>query len=232
MRVAIAGALAEVAETAPEAGEPLVQAAHLAFAERRQPGDPAGEAPVALLRLGGDQMLDAEGVRDRAGDEAVGRGDDCAQVALLQVAAHQRARRRQHHRRDALAHELAVPGVERLGRVVGERPQRKAEEFVDVQRAGLVLLVERTVLRFVVGALEHAAIDQELAPLVVAVAGEQRVVEVEQGQAHERPEFTSNGKSELQNRRCTPMRKSRSCNRPEGSRDSVSALSAQSCVSE
>src|SRR4051812_43083892 len=61
MRVAVARALAEIGETAPEAGEPIVQPAHLAVAERRQPGDPPGKATVALLRFGGNKVLDAEG---------------------------------------------------------------------------------------------------------------------------------------------------------------------------
>src|SRR5207249_10910634 len=47
------------------------------------------------------------------------------------------------------------------------------------------LLVVCAVLRLVRLALENAAIDQELPPLVVAVAGKERVVEVEQGEAHE-----------------------------------------------
>ncbi len=90
---------------------------------------------------------------------------------------------------DARAHEFRVPAREVLGRVVGERAQREAEVLMDVERAGLVLLVVHAVLRLVGGALDHALVAHELAPLVVAVAGEQRVVEVEQGQAHERPEF-------------------------------------------
>jgi hypothetical protein len=42
---------------------------------------------------------------------------------------------------------------------------------VDVQRAGDVLLEVSAVLRFVGVALQHPAVDEELAPLVVAVAG-------------------------------------------------------------
>ena len=77
-----------------------------------------------------------------------------------------------------------VPALE-VGRLVrGERAQREAEELVDVERAGDVLVVVGAVLRLVALALEHAAVDEELAPLVVAVAGEERVVEVEQGQPH------------------------------------------------
>ena len=65
--------------------------------------------------------------------------------------------------------------------MLSERAQREAEILVDVQGAGDVLRVIGAVLRLVALAFQDAAIDQELAPLIVAVAGEQRVVEVEQG---------------------------------------------------
>jgi hypothetical protein len=97
----------------------------------------------------------------------------------------------------------------------GERPQREAEVLVDVERACGVLLVVGLVLGFVGRAVQDAAVDQKLAPLIVAVAGEQRVVEVEKGET-------------AQNRRWTPMRKSCSRRSPVGSRDWLSALTAQS----
>src|SRR5262249_28379157 len=81
-------------------------------------------------------------------------------------------------------HEIGVPALEVRGRVLRERAQREAEELVDVERAGLVLLVEGGVLRLVLFSREDAAVDQELAPLVIAVAGEQRIVEGEQGEVH------------------------------------------------
>lgn len=58
---------------------------------------------------------------------------------------------------------------------------------MDVELAGLVLLVETAVLLLVFGGVDHRGVDQEPAPEVVAVAGEQGVVEVEQGQVHDVP---------------------------------------------
>ena len=69
-------------------------------------------------------------------------------------------------------------------RMARERARAEVEELVDVERAGLVLLVELAVLRLVDVAVEHALLDQELRPLVVAVAGEQGVVEVEENEIH------------------------------------------------
>src|SRR5439155_20806743 len=57
--------------------------------------------------------------------------------------------------------------------------------FMEVERTGHVLREVCAVLRRVRRALENAAIDQELPRLVVAVAGKERVVEIEQGEAHE-----------------------------------------------
>ena len=42
-------------------------------------------------------------------------------------------------------------------------------------------LVDRGVLRLVLAPVEHAAVHKELPPFVIAVAGEQGIVEVEQG---------------------------------------------------
>src|SRR3954465_9176404 len=97
MRVAVQGRLAEFREVLAAAREPFVQALHLAFAEARDAGDLSGEAAVALLRLGGDEVLDTELVRDRPRDEAVGGGDDRAQVPRVPMFAHQLARRRADH---------------------------------------------------------------------------------------------------------------------------------------
>ena len=66
-----------------------------------------------------------------------------------------------------------------------QRLQLEIEKFVDVQRPRLVMLEELLVARFVDFAIEHAFVDQELSPLEIAVASEQRVIEVEQCEAHE-----------------------------------------------
>ena len=98
--------------------------------------------------------------------------------------SHERAGLHAHHRQDPARHEILVPAGKLSAGVRGERPQGEAEELVDVEGAGGVLLVVGAVLRLVGLALEHAAVDQELAPLVVAVTREERVIEVEQGQPH------------------------------------------------
>lgn len=71
-------------------------------------------------------------------------------------------------------------------RVAGEGGELEVEEFEDVERAGLVLFVERDVLRFLHLAVEHALADEELRPGEVGVAGEQGVVEVEEDEIHDR----------------------------------------------
>src|SRR5205823_12313441 len=66
-----------------------------------------------------------------------------------------------------------------------QRPQRRAEVSMDAPRPGHLLLIECAVLCLARLAIENAASDQELSPLVVAVGGKERVVQVEQGEAHE-----------------------------------------------
>ena len=63
--------------------------------------------------------------------------------------------------------------------------QPKIEKLMDVERARAVLLVEVMVLRLVDFPVENALLHQELRPLEVAVPGEQGVVEIEQGKAHD-----------------------------------------------
>ena len=79
-RVAVEPAFA-VAEAAAEAGEPLVDARDLALAEARGSARLPGEVSADLLEVGRDQVLDAELPRDGRGDEAVGRGDDGADLS-------------------------------------------------------------------------------------------------------------------------------------------------------
>src|SRR5574341_318803 len=227
VRIAVEDAVLAGLQPQAEPGQPLVDALDLALAKARRAGDAAGEAAVHRLGLGRDEVRHAEFARDRRRDEAVGGGDHGAQVAGVAVARHQLARAWRDHRQDARAHEIGVPARELLRAVRGERTQREAEVLVDVERARLVLLVVLRILRLVLVARQHAAIDQELAPLVVAVAGEQRVVEVEQGQVH--------GSSERKASRTSGSVIGRCCSSEARSSRSSSALSEcrsrRTCVS-
>ena len=77
-----------------------------------------------------------------------------------------------------------MPAIEERARAIGDRRELEVEELVDVERAVLVALVEPLVLRVVVVRVEHALLDQELRPGVVAVAVEECVVEIEEGELH------------------------------------------------
>ena len=185
MRVAVAGAFRKVLQGPAQAREPLVDALHLAAAKTGNAGHAAGEAPPLRFGLGGDEVRNAELAGNGRGHEAVGGSHDGAEITGSEMRTNQCARPRRDHRHYPGAHELGVPAGEVLRGMLGQRSQREAEVFMDVERTGHVLLVVCAVLRLVCLALENAAIDQELPPLVVAVAGKERVVEVEQGEAHE-----------------------------------------------
>ena len=72
-----------------------------------------------------------------------------------------------------------MPFIQRLARMARQRLQLKIQEFVDIQRPGLVLLIEGEVLRLEQFAVEHTDADQKLRPLEIAVAVEQGVVQIE-----------------------------------------------------
>ncbi|MNN39166.1 hypothetical protein D3C81_1531960 [compost metagenome] len=82
-------------------------------------------------------------------------------------------------RLDALGHELAMPGVQ-LGLVVlAEHRQAEVQVGLDVQPPSQVVHVILVVARLVGGFVEDAAPAQPVAPGVIAVAGQQGVVEIE-----------------------------------------------------
>ena len=84
-------------------------------------------------------------------------------------------------RRDHFRHELVVP-LAQLGRgKCRQRRQLEGEKRADVQRAGLVIAIEAVVLELLMGLVDGADAGQEAAPFVVAVDGQQGVVEVEEG---------------------------------------------------
>jgi hypothetical protein len=86
-------------------------------------------------------------------------------------------------RGDLVLDEAGAQAGQLAGLLLGEDAQGKAQEFVDVERARLVLGVEAIVLGAVSGAIDNPAFGQVLAPEVIAVAREQGVVEVEEGEA-------------------------------------------------
>src|SRR5262249_12083696 len=141
-----------------------------------------GEFTVRFLRLRRDQMIDAELTRNRSRDEAVGGRDDRARITL--VAVHEVARLACDDRQDAVAQELAMPLVQYLARMTRQRLQLKIQKLVNVERARFVLFEERLIARLVDFAVEHPFVNQELSPLEIAVASEQRIIEVEQCEAH------------------------------------------------
>ena len=69
---------------------------------------------------------------------------------------------------------------------LGQRTQLKIQERVNIEFAGLVVGEERGIARLVALRVDNAEFDQELCPAVIAVAGDQGVVEVEQRQAPRR----------------------------------------------
>lgn len=116
-RIAVEPAAREAMPVVTEAAEPGLDAGDLAFAEAGDAADAAGEPAIRLLRLGGDQVGDAEHAGDRRGDEAVGGGDDGGERAFRLVAAHQLAALGGDDGQDARGHEIGMPGIELAARV-------------------------------------------------------------------------------------------------------------------
>ncbi len=65
-----------------------------------------------------------------------------------------------------------------------QRLQLEIEEFVNIERAGFVGFVEMAIARFVDLPIEHFLFDEELRPFEIAVSCQERVIQIEQGEAH------------------------------------------------
>jgi hypothetical protein len=80
---------------------------------------------------------------------------------------------------EPVAHEFAAPALQLARVIIGEGPERKLEKGINVELAALILAVETFVEGAVFVGVHDAAALKELAPQVITVAGEERVVEVE-----------------------------------------------------
>ena len=109
--------------------------------------------------------------------------------AALAVATHQVERRRPDLRRDHLAQEARLRGGQR-GRVAHlQRLRREGDVGVDVERAGAVVGEEGVVAGPEGRAVDPAQASGELAPGMVGVERQQRVVEVEEAQVGQAASF-------------------------------------------
>ena len=66
-----------------------------------------------------------------------------------------------------------------------QRRELEGEEGGDVEGAGLVVAIETVVLALLVGVVDRADAREKATPFIVAVDGEQGVVEIEKCQVHD-----------------------------------------------
>ncbi|MNY50928.1 hypothetical protein D3C86_1864780 [compost metagenome] len=85
----------------------------------------------------------------------------------------------QHDRFDAIAHVIQVPFVKRGHLRATEDFEAKVQVRIVVQLAGQVILIKLVVACLVGDGVEEAALAQVIAPGVVTVTAQKRVVQVE-----------------------------------------------------
>jgi len=125
--------------------------------------------------------VDIQSLDEARAAKAARRGGEHHQVARYPVPADELARRARDQRHDLLRQVFVAPAFEQRHRVVRQRRQVELGEFQYTYFTATIAVDD-----FAVGALEgrpiqRLALDQELDPSLVAVAGEQRVVEIEEG---------------------------------------------------
>ena len=162
---------------------PGLQPRHLAVAHVGPAQRAAGEAAVgADLAFGADQVVDAQRRGRGLGDEAVGGRAQQQLVALAPVLVQQRARADVQLRQHAGLHEALAQRLPLRRAAAGQGADVEVAEVLHRHRAGAVVALHLRVARREARAVEHAFVDQEAAPELVAVAVQQRVVEVEDRQ--------------------------------------------------
>src|SRR5690606_14675072 len=110
-------------------------------------------------------------------------------VAGLPMAADQRLALAEDDRLDELGHEVAMPGVQLRHFAAPEQLLAEVLVGLHVQAAVQVVLIEGIVAGAVALGVHQATSAQELAPGVIAVAGQQGVVQIEKGQGHDSPRY-------------------------------------------
>ncbi len=181
--VAVEPDLVEIAPAQSLRGQPLFGANDLAFAERRNAHPVAGVAALRVaFEFDADEVLDTEGVGDGAGDEGIGCGDDAAQIACGFVTVNQLLRGRLHLRLHDVAHETGMRGAQFVEVASGNRQQGETQIGGEIEGAGLVLPIERLVLLAVLLGIDPAQLGNVLPEGMVGVEGNQRVVEIEEGE--------------------------------------------------
>ena len=102
------------------------------------------------------------------------------------VPLQQDGRRRQEDGADLLFDESLSPRQQVGKGEAGERRELEAQELPDVEAAGEVVGVVAFVLAQEGLGVHLAELGEELAPEVIAVAGDEGVVEIEDGKLHDR----------------------------------------------
>ena len=165
-------------------GQPLLHARDLALAHGGHAVDLAGVPATGVThQLHGQQLRHAQRLGDGGGHKLVGGGDDQHLVTRRLVLADEVECLRLDGRGDDLAHELLVRGRCGLGPAQTHGLGGKPHVVVHVERARLVVGVELVIAARELHRVVPADADGELAPLVVGVERQQRVVQVEKCQA-------------------------------------------------
>src|SRR5690606_36048755 len=169
-------------------GQPFIQTNHLAFLKAGRAQDLTGVAAIHNLRVGGQDMIHSQVLGYRMGNKAVSRGDDQQIVTIVAVLLQQRLCLDQHQRFNAGGHELLVQLGQLGGGEASQGGEGKALIGMDVQGAIFVRLIKEVVLPAILNGINQLFVNQKFTPTVIAVAGDQGIVEVKDCESHSTPE--------------------------------------------
>ena len=161
-----------------------MQPGHLALPHIEDAGSLTSEHALFQPWIGRQQMLNPQVNGRQLGQKTVGGCGQHHQVPCIQMAIHQIHRRARNTRHDGGSQKRLAQRLPFFGRPPSQRSHVKVGELFKAHGADLVTGLHIRVTRSEGAALQHAFVNQEIAPQRITVARQQCVVEVEQRQLH------------------------------------------------
>src|SRR5690606_13107247 len=117
----------------------------------------------------GNNMLNSQQLGYGIGHTTVSRRDNQQGITEALVMSDQVAALLRTPRHYPFLQKAVAGGQHLLQRILGERAQGKFQILMNIERAGLILLVKMVIAVLVYLRIDHALIDQKLTKSVVAV---------------------------------------------------------------
>ena len=155
---------------------PAFQTGHFTVLKARNADGLSGVAAFNHFRMWRDNMSNAQTLCDRIGNKPIGRRNNQQSIAALFVVTDQVSGLLADQRFDAVVEKYIPFRMHMISVVFRQWAHGKFKILMDIKTARFVLFVKMIVAALVDFGVDQTAVDEKLAPGVVAVAREKRMV--------------------------------------------------------